>query len=136
MMKDRLIGLFLCALFGFIGGATSNLMLNTRTVAAQQPSTVLRAQHFQIINKHGKVVGELGVNDLSNTTELKLRYDPKGKVLSILDSDGLSIGHESESLDMYFGLAHSDMADFQPGTGNPSIWVRDRQGKVKVLVGQ
>jgi len=140
--KSRLFGFFLCALFGFIGGATSNLILNTRTVAAQEPPKVLQAQRFQVINQHGKVVGELGADLSIEATHLYLAYEPKGNgiggnVTSRLDATGLSLGHTSGETDIFIGLMHDDFTDMNPFTpANPLMWVRTPQQKVITLVGR
>src|SRR5437660_2581310 len=59
-MKNRFLGLFLCAVFGLIGGAVSNILFTNKIVAAQQVVPVLQAQRFEIIDAQGRVIGTLG----------------------------------------------------------------------------
>jgi hypothetical protein len=72
---DRFLSLLVCASFGFVGGIASNLaFFNTRAAAAQQTSIVVRAQSFEVVNKQGERVGELGLNDVGRA-ELRLNKD-------------------------------------------------------------
>jgi|SRR5215204_13247 len=77
-MRERILCLLVCAVFGLVGGAVSNLGLSGIGKAEAQPNSgVTKAQRFVVVDSRGNTLAELG-ND-NGTAELKFYSDSKAR---------------------------------------------------------
>jgi hypothetical protein len=114
------------AVFGFLGGVVSNLF-TARTVAAQQDSRVIRAQSFQVVNKDGIRVAELGLAEEGRFGQLRLQ---NGTFSSHFNASQLVFryGDTDPYSDVNWRVGVGIFGDRDVGAIVPQVWIRDAKG--------
>jgi hypothetical protein len=105
--------LFVCAVFGLIGGFISNMFLGTAKGAEpQQQSSVVRAERFEVIGKDGKTRAVFG--DVVGFTGPELEIGShQGEHIELV-SNGLAVYDKKGAIRMNAGLfSGNDVPDIE-----------------------